>query len=191
MDAVTEIVRKVDPSIADNPLNHIVEAAYGPASLALENGDITQAEYVSLMDMADYLYRSSWGGRLFLWICAIREIRSAPLTGHGAMYFQDQYGTCPHNYFLEIATDFGLIAMCAVLALGLYTFLQLIRRSQNNRLLKSWLLYVFSSLPRYMLGTCVYSSSAFIQMGFCVVLLIYLKSPLSAVKEKAHTPESG
>lgn len=183
MDAVTEIVRKVDPSIADNPLNHIVEAAYGPASLALENGNITQAEYVSLMDMADYLYRSSWGGRLFLWICAIREIQAAPLTGHGAMYFQDQYETYPHNYFLEIATDFGLIAICAVLALGLYTFLCLIRFCEKDLFLRAWLLYVFSSLPRYMIGTSMYAASAFVQMGFCVVLMIYLKASRSAGKK--------
>lgn len=186
LDAVSAIVLKVEPSISDNPLNHISEAAYGEASPALEHGDITEAEYARLMDMAEYLNRSSWGGRLFLWTCAIREIQAAPLMGHGALYFQDQYDTCPHNYFLEIATDFGLIAMCAVLALGLYTFIQLIRRSQNDMLLKAWLLYVFSSLPRYMLGTCMYSSSAFVQMGFCVVLLVYLRSARLTERKAAH-----
>ena len=186
MDAVAEIVQKADPSISDNPLNHISETAYGIAPLALERGDITEAEYARLMDMAEYLTRSSWGGRLFLWICAVRAIQAAPLTGHGALYYQDQYGTYPHNYFLEIATDFGLIAMCAVLALGLYTFIQLIRRSQNDMLLKAWLLYVFTSLPRYMLSTSMYAASAFVQMGFCVVLLIYLKSPRSAGRETVH-----
>ena len=40
-------------------------------------------------------------------------------------------------------------------------------------LLKAWLLYVFTSLPRYMLSTSMYAASAFVQMGFCVVLLIY------------------
>ena len=190
IDAVAEIVQKVDPSISDNPLNHISEAAYGEASPALERGDITEAEYARLMDMAEYLIRSSWGGRLLLWACATREIQAAPLTGHGAMYFQDQYGACPHNYFLEIATDFGLIAMCAVLALGLYTFLCLIRFCKKDLFLRAWLLYVFSSLPRYMIGTSMYAASAFVQMGFCVVLMIYLKSPRSIAKEMAHTSQS-
>ena len=49
-----------------------------------------------------------------------------------------------------------------------------------------WLLYVFTSLPRYMLSTSMYAASAFVQMGFCVVLLIYLKSPRSAGRETAH-----
>lgn len=190
IDAVAEIVQKVDPSISDNPLNHISEAAYGEASPALERGDITEAEYARLMDMAEYLIRSSWGARLFLWTCAVREIQTAPLTGHGALYFQDQYETYPHNYFLEIATDFGLIAMCAVLALGLYTFLCLIRFCKKDLFLRAWLLYVFSSLPRYMIGTSMYAASAFVQMGFCVVLMIYLKTPRSIAKEMAHTSQS-
>lgn len=187
IDAVAEIIRKADPSISDNPLNHISETAYEIAPLALERGDITEAEYARLMDMAEYLIRSSWGGRLFLWTCAAREIQAAPLTGHGALYFQEQYETYPHNYFLEIATDFGLIAMCAVLALGLYTFLCLIRFCKKNLFLRAWLLYVISYLPRYMIGTSMYAASAFVQMGFCVVLMIYLKASRSAGKEIAHT----
>lgn len=171
IDAVAQIVLKADPSIRDNPLNHIVEVAYGVAPALLEKGELSQLEYDRLSDMAYYLNSTSLGGRLFLWTCALHEIQAAPLTGHGVMYFQDKYGTYPHNYFLEIATDFGLLAMFAVLALGLYTFWFLLKRSKDNELLKAWLLYIFISLPRYMIGTSMYAPEAFIQMGFCVVLL--------------------
>lgn len=137
-------------------------------------GRLSEEGYQAVQEMAQKINNTSTGARKYLWTCAFKEIRSAPLTGHGILSFQAKYGTYPHNLFLELATDFGLPLMLAVLFLGLWVFIKLIRASFRKPLVAAFTLYVLTFLPQHMISGSIYSSSAFFQYGFCILLACFL-----------------
>lgn len=145
----------------------------GRLSKDLEGGRITQEEANAYMRVYDIMSNTTVGIRMYLFRHAAQEIRAAPLTGQGAFFFQSKYGTYPHNFFLELATDFGLPVTLLVLALGLYVFARLIRASMENAVAGMFLLYVFSYLPQFLFSGTLYSHSPFFQYGFCVLLAFY------------------
>lgn len=148
----------------------IIKAATGETGKrALEEGQITQEEYDALVDIGQKLNKTSTGGRKYYWSCAVNEIREAPLTGQGPLFFWSKYGSYPHNFFLEAATDFGIPFMCILFALGLYTFIRLFRRASNNLWLAVFLLYIIMYLPEKMVSGSLYDFSAFFQYGLCVI----------------------
>lgn len=133
-------------------------------------GRLSEESYQAVREMARKLNNTSTGARKYLWTCALKEIRTAPLTGHGILSFQAKYGTYPHNFFLELGTDFGLPVMLGVLLLGLWVFIRLIRSSFRQPPVAAFTLYVLTFLPQQMISGSVYSSAAFFQYGFCILL---------------------
>lgn len=148
----------------------IVEAyESGTAKMMLESGILSQEEYDALETFAWAVNHTSLGARLYLWYSALKEIKSAPLTGQGPFFFQTKYGTYPHNFFLELATDFGLIVTVAVLLLGMYVFFCLYRIGLRVSFYMAFLLYVLAYLPHDMISGSAYGSNIFFQYGFCVL----------------------
>lgn len=143
----------------------------GEAQESLETGAITQEEYDKLEDMKKKLNNTSTGARKYLWSSALSEIRSAPLTGHGPHFFQEKYGTYPHNFFLELAADFGLPITIVLFLFGLLVFLRLFRLSRSSRWYAAFLLYVLTFFPQAMVSGSLYGAQVFFQYGFCVLLL--------------------
>jgi len=156
----------------------------GQAEAALRAGQLTQEEFDQLVKTAQAISFTSTGGRTYLWSCALREIRKAPLAGQGAFFFQEEYKTYPHNLFLELAADFGLLVTLLVLALGLYVFARLIRASMENAVVGMFSLYVFSYLPQILVSGSLYGYLPFFQYGFCVLLAFYF---IPRVKRRAPT----
>ena len=143
----------------------------GEAQEQLEAGAITQEEYDKLEEMKKKLNNTSTGARKYLWSSALSEIRSAPLTGHGPHSFQEKYGTYPHNFFLELAADFGLPITIVLFLFGLFVFLRLFRLSRSSRWYADFLLYVLTFFPQAMVSGSLYGAQVFFQYGFCVLLL--------------------
>lgn len=146
----------------------------GRLSEDLARGRITQEEADAYMRIHDITTNTIVGLRTYLLRRAVQEIKTAPLTGQGAFFFQAKYGTYPHNFFLELAADFGLPVTLLVLALGLYVFARLIRASMENAAVGMFLLYVFSYLPQLLVSGTLYGYLPFFQYGFCVLLAFYL-----------------
>lgn len=144
----------------------------GKADEDLATGVITAEEYDALRDMKTKLNNTNSGGRLYLWRCAFNEIKESPLTGHGPMAYQAHYGTYPHNLFLELAADFGLPAMLAVLVFGLYVLLRLLRLSWGSLYIRAFTFYVFALIPQHMLSGSLYDASVFFQYGFCILIAV-------------------
>lgn len=144
----------------------------GKADEDLAAGVITEEEYNALRDMKTKLNNTNSGGRLYLWRCAFNEIKESPLTGHGPMAYQAHYGTYPHNLFLELAADFGLPAMLAVLVFGLYVLLRLLRLSWGSLYIRAFTFYVFALIPQHMLSGSLYDASVFFQYGFCILIAV-------------------
>ena len=144
----------------------------GKADEDLAAGVITEEEYNALRDMKTKLNNTNSGGRLYLWRCAFNEIKESPLTGHGPMAYQAHYGTYPHNLFLELAEDFGLHAMLAVLVFGLYVLLRLLRLSWGSLYIRAFTFYVFALIPQHMLSGSLYDASVFFQYGFCILIAV-------------------
>lgn len=167
-----------NPSASDGAALSLDEAVdfvlSGKAQEAMDSGEITQEEFDALVALKTKLYSTATGGRKYLWNCALDEIRHAPLTGHGPLFYQQKYGTYPHNYFLEIAVDFGLPMMGLVILLGLYVFIRLIQYAFSRKSVAAYTIFVLSFLPRSMVGLSFYSYLTLFQYGFCVILLILL-----------------
>lgn len=169
----------------------IISAAGSDAvKQALEEGLITQEEYDALVDIGQKLNKTSTAGRKYYWNCAFNEIREAPLTGRGPLYFWCKYGSYPHNFFLEAATDFGLPFMCLLCVFGLYTLIRLFRRARNRLWLSVFLLYVVMYLPEKLVSGSLYDFSVFFQYGFCILFAFlperYFMGPGEIPAEDPH-----
>lgn len=143
----------------------------------LESGVLSQAEYDALENFSRAVNNTAMGARLYLWQSAINEIKSAPLTGQGPFFFQCKYGTYPHNFFLELAADFGLILTFAVFLLGLYVFVRLICLALRFPAYMAFTLYVLTFLPQIMISGSAYGQNTFFQYGFCILLVLAEKVP--------------
>ena len=148
----------------------------GQADEALQNGTITQEEYDQIAELSRKLNNTASGGRIALWTNAWNEIKQVPLTGQGPFSFQEKYGTYPHNFFLELATDFGLPVMFLVLIAGVIILFYLIKKSFQTPYLAVFMLYVLAFLPQRFLSGSIYSAEVFFQYGFCILLAWLLRS---------------
>lgn len=172
-----------EPSQNEQPSQHGSVVDYvksGKADEDLAAGVITEEEYNAVQEMKTKLNNTNSGGRLYLWRCALNEIEAAPLTGHGPMAYQAKYETYPHNLFLELAADFGLPAMLAVLFFGLYVLFRLLRLSRDSLYIRAFAFYVFALIPQHMLSGSLYDFSVFFQYGFCILLFVLCRKRKTA-----------
>lgn len=159
----------------------------GSAERDYQAGRLSAESYAAVRDMCRKLSNTATGARKYLWACALNEIRSAPLTGHGVLSFQGKYGTYPHNLFLEIATDFGLPVTLAVALLGLYVFLRLLKNLRRDPLADLLVFYALLRLPQQMVSGSLYGEDPFFQYGLCILLAFSACPPLFGNRASAET----
>jgi O-antigen ligase len=155
----------------------------GKAKAALLAGEITQEEYDALVAMCQKLNNTATGGRMYLWSCALTEIKASPIFGNGLFSYQAKYNAYPHNFFLEIAADMGLPATLLILALGIYVFIQLLRMALINKEIMAFTLYVMTYLVRNMISSSAYSYETFVQYGFCILIVVWGRKLLKKDKK--------
>lgn len=156
-----------DPITAGDIVDAVINQS---AKNQLESGTISEEEYNALESFSQSLNNTATGYRLYLWKSALNEIKCAALWGQGPFFFQSKYGTYPHNFFLELATDFGLIPTLAILLLGLYVFFRIIRLALCTPVYKAFLLYVLAFFPQDMVSGSIYGDGVFFRYGFCILL---------------------
>jgi len=161
----------------------------GEAEQALNEGNITQTEYEALVAMSISLNKTATGARKYLWTCALYEIQTAPLFGQGLFFYQTKYGTYPHNLFLEISTDFGILAAVLFLALGLFVFIKLTAVMKGNVEVSVFVLYVCAHLFQRMVSGSLYSYSVFFEYGFCVIIVLLLARKKQGEETVVETEE--
>lgn len=194
IDAATEIIRRlesadmtleVEPNSGEQPETQPIDTLpnepsapeyvnSGKVDEALASGQITVEEADAIKKASTALANTSTGGRKTLWVHALQEIKTAPLTGKGPFFYQEKYGTYPHNLFLEIGTDFGLPVTLLILTLGLYVFIRLIGFSLENAVTGMVTLYVFTYLFRSMVSGSLYSDIIVFQYGVCIPSAFYI-----------------
>lgn len=162
------------PATAEDVVNAVTGQA---AKEQLESGTISQEEYEALEGFSKTVNNTAMGARIYLWQSAIKEIKSAPITGRGPFFFQCKYETYPHNFFLELATDFGLVLTFSVFLLGLYVFTRLICLSVHFPAYMAFTLYVLTFLPQMMVSGSAYGQAVFFQYGFCILFAFAEKNP--------------
>lgn len=151
----------------------------GQAQQALDEGKISQEQFAQLEEIAVKLNTTNTGGRVYLWTCALAEMRDAPILGKGPLSFQGKYGMAPHNFFLEVGTDFGIPVMMGVLTLGIYVFYRLILRSRKEPMVALYLIYVFTNLPKVMLSGSAYMYYVWFQYAVCIwIVFAHRKSSI-------------
>lgn len=185
MQSVMESANGSQDSVADassmNSGEAIVEyVTSGKAEEARRSGTITEEDYNELKETSRKLNNTNSGGRLWLWTCAVEEIKSSPWVGHGPMFYQDKYGTYPHNFFLEVGTDFGVPATLLVAIIGLYVFAYMLRLAPENAVIGFFVLYVLARLPGKMVSGSCYSYDSFFEYGFCFITLLLMRTRVKA-----------
>lgn len=92
---------------------------------------------------------SQTSGRDSIYIEAVEKILLSPIIGHGIMSSYYIFGNYPHNIFLEILIDGGIIYLLlwiCVYAAFFYKLAKLIKSNANNKILWIVLLYPFIML---------------------------------------------
>ncbi len=165
-DETTQPDSKEDPLTITEVIDYI---SSGRLQQDYDAGKITQEKYDEFMMLYQNFVWSATGTRTYLWSCAIDEIRNEPLTGQGVFFYQSKYGVYPHNFFLELAADFGLPVMVFCILLGVYVFLKLLRMSLKNASLAVFMLYVLTLFFQNMVSGSIYDFVGFVQYGFCII----------------------
>ena len=112
--------------------------------------------------------------RTFLWKAAIAEYKKSPVIGNGPRYFTNKYsGFSPHNIFLEMMTDYGIIGLIVLTGIGIYCFVRGFRiynKSGDANCFRAILL-LFSHVPRYLFYTTLYSNCT---IAMTVIIFIFV-----------------
>ncbi|MBR3184105.1 MAG: O-antigen ligase family protein [Firmicutes bacterium] len=112
--------------------------------------------------------------RTFLWKAAIAEYKKSPLIGNGSRYFTKKYsGFSPHNIFLEMMSDYGIIGLVLLTGLGIYCFVRgfrLYHKTGDANLFRIILL-LFSHVPRYLFYTTLYSNCT---IAMTVIIFVFM-----------------
>ncbi len=142
----------------------------------LQNGLIDTEEYTRIKENTSRVYRSSTGARILLYSRAIKHISEKPITGNGLGFYQKVYKTYPHNTFLEVMVDFGLLGLLweiAILVIVIRMAL-MYRKTDNNNLLAVTVMIFYL----FMFGERMVSGSFYAFDGFfldLIILGVYVK----------------
>lgn len=112
--------------------------------------------------------------RTFLWKAAIAEYKKSPLIGNGPRYFTVKYsGFSPHNIFLEMMTDYGIIGLILLTGLGIYCFIRGFRlyHKTGDANIFRMILLLFSHVPRYLFYTTLYSNCT---IAMTVIIFVFM-----------------
>ena len=109
--------------------------------------------------------------RYNLWNMAFQEFKKSPVIGHGALSFQEKYDNYfPHNIFLEILADFGIVGFAVVMFLVIFLLiksLKLIKKAKDNLML-ILLLFGLSYIPAFLFYNSLYGDNA---LAYLITLL--------------------
>lgn len=132
---------------------------FGPSTVGNGTAVPSPLDNVNTVTSRDVLWQLSW-----------QAIRSSPFLGIGPMQFASygsQVGAHPHNWMLQIGSEWGLVAL-ALLLWGLYVLMQLVRRARGESRLVAPVTAVLAALVLGLVdGNLIMPVS---QTGFFLVL---------------------
>lgn len=142
---------------------------------AYDNGYTTE----SIHRLADSLVVNGTGGlylanRGTLYYLAVKEFLKSPLYGMGPMQFPIKYGTYPHNVYLEVLAEMGLIGFIPLIVITVTTMIKgwkLIEKSDKDGLM--FVLAVCALTKSMMSGNIWTASSLYFFAGY------YAAAPLT------------
>lgn len=123
---------------------------------------------------------SSITARKIIFNLAFKEIMSKPIEGMGIFGFQQKYGIYPHNFILEMFTDFGLFFGTLVIFVLLISFIKLLLLKNKSDYERILLNLVIITIPYLMVSDSFYINNVFALFLFYIVYKIgkSLKNPL-------------
>ena len=132
----------------------------------IEDVELNEPE---LRDTIAEIRKSSISARKILFYTSIKEISMSPVGGMGLFGFQMKYGTYPHNFILEILTDFGLVLGLPILLIIMIFFIYfaLVRKLSSLEMLIRNLIVV--TMPFLMVSGTFYYNQIFFLFIFYVL----------------------
>ncbi len=175
---VYDTIIALHPSIEGNNEKLFVHSVYIYTYLDkdYQNGLIDTKDYDRIKKNTYVIYNSSIGGRLLLYSRAIKHTSEKPITGNGLGFYQKVYKTYPHNTFLEVMVDFGILGLLweiAILVIVIRMAL-MYRKTDNNNLLAVTVMIFYL----FMFGERMVSGSFYAFDGFfldLIILGVYVK----------------
>ncbi len=173
-----------------------VAAAYVAYLLASGGATATLARFAKLVDQAENTAMVRGANRFDYWAAAYDLWLSAPLFGHGLSSFsvlfhggREVAGTHPHNIFLQIAAETGIVGLALF---GLFAWAAFrnasFRRLRRDPLLVCALLFVVTSSMAALFGKDIVGVRRFF---FALSLLALRPPPRPAVAAAEEEEEGG
>lgn len=111
------------------------------------------AGYFSKKEVEKY---SFYTVRLNLFAYAWSEFQRSPVKGQGVLYYQNKYGTYPHNWLLENLCDLGIVFTGVVTILIVIIVIEAIIVTKRNTYVRGIIFICLSQIPFYMLSGSIY-----------------------------------
>lgn len=113
-------------------------------------------------------------GRDSIYIRSLELFLQSPIWGHGIGIYGDIYGTYPHNLFLQILTEGGIILFIPIATIIIECVKLLLKPWSRNNLYEDWrylLLFLFIiAIPRLMFSSYLWQEQSFWLMVFVYFL---------------------
>lgn len=124
-------------------------------------------------------------GRNLLFDLSIREAENSLVLGHGSNYYQQKYNNYPHNSFLEVLCDFGIIGLTFMIFVIVYIIIKLIPISFKNRGIASIFMLCMMWAPISCLsGTIYLNYNLIFSIVFGIVCICSKEELVNDEKEK-------
>ena len=123
--------------------------------------------------------------RYNLWNMAFYEVKKSPVFGQGTLFYFEKYDNFfPHNIYIEILTDYGLVGLVIFLFLSISILLKIINLLKKNKDKLMTVLFGFgiSYFPTYLLFDSLYNNNSLI--FFSTLFIVYI------IKDKTSNKDS-
>lgn len=112
--------------------------------------------------------------RTLLYKLSFSEFQKHLIIGNGSFSFQTQYGTYPHNIFLELAADFGLVGVFLLFIAAVFTIWILTKEAKTNKVVSIYLLLGITFAAKFMVSSSIYSYEFVYIYGSCLYIACML-----------------
>ena len=116
--------------------------------------------------------------RLVLYKYAWEEFKKSPVFGNGFLYYQNKYGTYPHNWFLENLCDLGIVYTVCINAIIIFIIVLALKETKGNHYARGIIFVCMSYIPVYMLSGSIYINETIIFSVVFATLYILKKNKL-------------
>lgn len=124
----------------------------------------------TIKDVRDYEFST---GRVTLYRCAFEEMKNKPLLGNGPFYFENKYGTYPHNWILEMLCDFGCVMTVGIISSILWLLVAVLKISHCKIEIMGIVFLCIAYVPLYMLSGSIYLNGTLLfSIIFAVMYII-------------------